>query len=356
MTFDELKTVLIGLYQDDKSFSSIILNSIFDGVYIADDQKKILFWNKGAEQITGYKTNYVLGRKCSDDILNHVDKNGNRLCETNQCLIERVFSSQTHVKDSIYTLRKDGSRFYCQTNMSPVKDKDGKVIAAIEVFRDISAEEEVKKLQKKIQKQISHYLSEETYQNIVSSVSSGKINEPAEELLTVVFIDIVKFTTFSENNMPDVVINMLNLFFSKADRVIYNHNGYVDKFIGDSIFAVFIDANDAIKASIEILNNVLQEVNKELEYELKIRIGMDSGVVIKGDVGSKYRKDMTVIGDTVNTASRIEQICPVNSILITGATYLLVQNQKNFVFLKNITLRGKTKSVPTYLYKSSGIQ
>lgn len=349
MDYKELKDVLKGLDNNSESFNSLILNSIFDGVYIVDEEHKILFWNKGAENITGYKSSEVIGRKCSDDILNHFDNKGNLLCDTEHCLIQRTFSTGNHVQDNVYTLHKSGKRFLAQAYMSPIKDSNGNVIAGIEVFRDISAEEEVKILQKKINKQISKYLPEEAYNRIIDGVSNGVVHYASEEILTIAFIDIVSFTNFAENNKPPVVIDMLNQFFSSAEKVIYKNNGYVDKFIGDSILAVFIDANDAVKASQIILNETLKEVNKNASHKIKLRIGIDSGVVIKGDVGSKYRKDLTVIGDTVNTADRIQHRCPQNSMLITGATYLLLNNQQDYKFYKNIKLRGKSKEVPVYI-------
>jgi two-component system sensor histidine kinase ChiS len=127
--------------------------------------------------------------------------------------------------------------------------------------------------------------------------------------LTVLYLDVVGFTSFSERNPAEAVATMLNELFGVCEVITRECHGDIDKFIGDAIMAVFIDANDAVAAGRKVLSAVLRlnETRQARGLEgIRIRIGINSGSVIQGEIGTSSRKDVTVIGDVVNTAARIE--------------------------------------------------
>ena len=136
---------------------------------------------------------------------------------------------------------------------------------------------------------------------------------------TVLFCDIRGFTTLSEQINPTQVVSLLNKFFSSMEQCIVKHNGIINKYIGDAIMAIFgvplqneNQALDAYKCCLE-MRQTLTNLNKELEAEnlpqIKFGIGLHTGNVLAGNIGSNSRMEYTVIGDTVNVASRIESLC-----------------------------------------------
>ena len=136
---------------------------------------------------------------------------------------------------------------------------------------------------------------------------------------TILFCDIRGFTTLSEQINPKQVVTLLNKYFSSMEQCIVKHNGIINKYIGDAIMAIFgvplqnkNQALDAYNCCLD-MRKTLIELNKELEAEnlpqIKFGIGLHTGNVLAGNIGSNSRMEYTVIGDTVNVASRIESLC-----------------------------------------------
>ncbi len=336
------------------SLFGIVLDSLFNGLYITNEKGEIIFWNDGAIQITGYTLEEVMGKKCSDNILVHQDEDGNKLCGTKHCPIFRVFKYGFADPVKIYTLHKTGKRFPALTHMTPVKNKCGETIAAVEIFRDISQEEELRLLQEKFNDTIKKYVSTATYDEVLKKVQSpDKHEEACEREVTVLYLDIVGFTQFSENHTPQEVIKMLNDIFGLCEVLTKGCYGDIDKFIGDCVMATFISPNDSIKAAIKILE-ALEHYNQSMEEDDKssihVRIGINTGKVLQGEIGTQDRKDLTIIGDTVNTASRIESITPPDSIFISSSTYqrLSLENSRLFRFHSEIKVKGRVEPVTLF--------
>lgn len=148
-------------------------------------------------------------------------------------------------------------------------------------------------------------------------ILGGKVRTDGDEIEAVVlFSDIRSFTSLSERHPPEKIIRLLNVHFSRAVDIVSRHNGFVDKFIGDAMMAVF-DADltrethrhSALTAAAELLQE-LYETNREIGAlglgPIEIGVGLACGRVIRGNVGSADRREMTVIGSTVNLASRLE--------------------------------------------------
>jgi class 3 adenylate cyclase/FixJ family two-component response regulator len=198
---------------------------------------------------------------------------------------------------------------------------------------------------------------DETVLNFMGSrefESSLMENETIEA--TVAFIDICSFTSFSENETPDKVVKLLNNYFDVMVKEIIAQNGFVDKFIGDAIMAVFrgnyhldraIDACLAVRKRIEELPNETGNIF----FTPKVSIGINSGEMICGNIGSANlrRLDYTVIGDTVNTAQRLQSAAKEGQILISESSYELVKESFNCRKVGEAVL--KNKSNPAILYE-----
>jgi PAS domain S-box-containing protein len=121
--------------------SSVILDSLSDGVYVCDLDRRIVYWSKSAERITGWAPEDVVGRRCLDDVLCHIDKDNHRLCGEEFCPLHRsmVTGTTSTVPLIVFALGKEGTRIPMQVAVSPIRNPAGEVIGGVETFRDMSA-------------------------------------------------------------------------------------------------------------------------------------------------------------------------------------------------------------------------
>jgi len=180
--------------------------------------------------------------------------------------------------------------------------------------------------------------------------------EPKDITATIIFTDIVGFTGISEKLPPREVNMILNQYFSRMSDIIFKYDGTLDKYIGDGLMAVFgapvekeNDAERAIRAALEMKQAVYAMQNQfPSGARLDIRIGINTGRVVAGNMGSPKRLDYTVIGDPVNTASRLESIAATNQILIGEETYRLVQDKFSINKVGARKVKGKSAEILVY--------
>jgi class 3 adenylate cyclase len=178
---------------------------------------------------------------------------------------------------------------------------------------------------------------------------------------TVLFCDIRNFTQFSENMEPEEVIEILNIYFDEIVRPILRNGGILDKFIGDAVMAVFgvpgeisDHAERALRSAEEMLRvlDVVNEKLKEKNIILDMGIGINSGPLIAGNVGARERMEYTVIGDTVNVASRLEGLNKMykTRIILSEYTYQSISEKEKYDFkeLDETRVKGKQKSFKIY--------
>ncbi|MEO7264386.1 MAG: adenylate/guanylate cyclase domain-containing protein [Ferruginibacter sp.] len=172
---------------------------------------------------------------------------------------------------------------------------------------------------------------------------------------TVAFIDICSFTSISENAPADTVVKLLNNYFDVMVKEIIAQGGHIDKFIGDAIMAVFrgeyhldraIDASLAVRAQI----NRLAPLHDDISFTAKVSIGINSGEMISGNIGSASlrRLDYTVIGDTVNTAQRLQSAAEPDQIIINEDAYKKVKESFNCNKVGEVALKNKTQQMVIY--------
>ena len=172
---------------------------------------------------------------------------------------------------------------------------------------------------------------------------------------TVAFIDISGFTAITEKEPADVVVKLLNKYFDIMVKEIIAQNGYVDKFIGDAILAVFkgdFHLDRAIDASLAVRKQI-EESGQQSEvssFHPKVSVGIGSGEMISGNIGSaKLRRlDYTVIGDVVNTAQRLQDAAKAGQILISEESWRKVKESFNCKPVDHIKMKNKSKSFLVY--------
>lgn len=120
--------------------SGVILDSLSDGVYVCDRDRRIVYWSKSAERITGWASEDVVGRRCLDDVLCHVDKDNHKLCGEEFCPLHRsmITGTASTVPLIVFAQGKDGTRIPMQVAVSPIRDQAGEVIGGVETFREMS--------------------------------------------------------------------------------------------------------------------------------------------------------------------------------------------------------------------------
>ena len=188
----------------------------------------------------------------------------------------------------------------------------------------------------RIRTNLSRYLSAEVVDQVVQQKADLVLGGQRREV-TVLFADVVSFTPLAEKHPPEFVVAVLNELFSFLTEIVFRHNGIVDKFIGDCVMAVFgapQDVDDpplsAVRAAEEMMR-WLEVGNakwrEDLGQDLQLAIGINSGPVLAGNVGSEKRMEYTVIGDVVNVAARLEALAQPGQVVMSAATARAVEDE-----------------------------
>lgn len=211
----------------------------------------------------------------------------------------------------------------------------------------------------KIKNAMGKYISQDVMQKVVKDIDKLKLGGKRADV-TVLFADIRGFTSMSENMSAEEVSMILNEYFTEIEPIIGKYNGVINKFIGDAVMAIFgepiQDKNHALNA-VKCANEMLKKVDelqkkwlKEGKPKIEIGIGINTGEAFVGNIGSETRLEYTVIGDTVNLASRIESYNKVykTEFLISSTTYEKVRNIADVIKISEVSIRGKAKKLDIY--------
>ncbi len=214
--------------------------------------------------------------------------------------------------------------------------------------------------EKRIRGRLERYHSPQVVEEIIADVeATGTFKMARTKTVTILFADLVGFTSWSEKMAAEELATLLNRFFTLCSDAIFSQNGTVDKFIGDAVMAFFgapIDQPDhaerAVEAALKVREGVeawnVQRVAKG-EPRIEVRIALNTGEAIVGEIGSERRVDYTVLGNAVNVAARMEEfVATAGDIVIGPATYEAVRNKYRVARLGHYSLKGLSTSVPMY--------
>jgi adenylate cyclase len=262
--------------------------------------------------------------------------------------------------------KSDDTEIDFSLNTSPLLSVRGKKEGLTLIFTDQSRERELEKQVRKVKEErrmikdmFSRYLSEAVVSKLVKNPNIVRLGGDKKDA-TVFFADIRGYTSFSEGKDPEYIISILNQYFSEAVEIILESGGFIDKFIGDCIMAAWgiplkseeEDARLAVSTALKIqreVNNPKRKFFQEEASGLRIGIGIHTGPLVAGNLGSSRRIDYTIIGDTVNIASRLEGIAGPDEIIITENTMRLLG--KGFKLERRNPVRVKGKKEPLNIYK-----
>jgi adenylate cyclase len=213
--------------------------------------------------------------------------------------------------------------------------------------------------EKAISSRLSRYSSPRVVEQIVASLDTPDGTMlAAQREVTALFADLSGFTSLAESREPGDVVGILNRAFERLTSAIFQYDGTLDKFLGDGILAVFgapvpqaDHAERAVRAAL-LMQQLLAESNltDAQGQPISMRIGINSGTAVAGDIGSPLRKDYTVVGDMVNVASRLQSsVANPGQIVIGPTTYELCKDAFDCEPLPEIRLKGKQQIVRPYL-------
>jgi class 3 adenylate cyclase/DNA-binding response OmpR family regulator len=184
--------------------------------------------------------------------------------------------------------------------------------------------------------------------------------------LTILFVDVQGFTQLSETMEPQHVVSFLNDYMTAMTTIIEAQGGIIDKFIGDGIMAIFTPQNEADNHALRAVRSGMQMQQKLYELRkhwhtsrpeltgLSIRVGINTGEVVAGNIGSETRMDYTVVGDNVNVASRIETVCGPGDVCMSEATYHDIQDNIAAKRLEPILVKNRVQPVQIYAVEMAG--
>ena len=234
------------------------------------------------------------------------------------------------------------------------KDELGNLATA---FNKMSDELWVKSL---MQDSFGKYVGPEVLEMIMNNPENTWLKGNRSEA-TIIFTDVRGFTQYTEEKEPEELVEELNECFEIQTTAILDHGGYIDKFIGDAVLGVFgvpVYHKDhierAVRAAID-MQFALKKASKNSNNRLltSIGIGINSGVVVSGNIGSQVKLEYTVVGDSVNVASRLNDLAGPGEVIISGVIYEQIQNIVAVEALPPQELKGKSETIE--IYKVLGI-
>jgi len=264
--------------------------------------------------------------------------------------LQKQSSSDHHHRKTIKNAQRDN--VHLQQQYSEAIDKENAASIAM-----LAKADEAQRLQQTFQKFVPRQFVEHFAKGGADSLALGYADE---DEVAIMFCDIRGFTSLSEQMSPQQLMNFLNSYFMRMNAPIHDNFGFIDKFIGDAIMALFDHpsgnlsdkAKDSVVASLDLQKalKLYNQHRKKVGYEaVRNGIGLHIGPVVLGTVGSDDRMDTTVIGNTVNVAQRIESLTDYfgMDILASKELVLAASKQTDFAYrtLDNVVLKGKSTSI-----------
>ena len=325
-----------------KSLMDNVFASIASGVITADIQDKITLCNRAAEAILGQPSEKIIGKpldKCLPPIGEQLHQTINQVRTTEQPILGLELDAQLPERGGV------DLRF----NISPLKDANETTQGVAIVLDDLTERKRLEAQRRLFEKMVSPAVINQLNPNALQL--GGK-----RAMITTLFADIRGFTSFSEKLAPEQLVSILNQYLAAAAEAILVQEGTVDKFMGDAVMAWFnapIPQKDhamrAVRAALGI-RDAIAGLHQELppEFHLGFGVGIHYGPAVLGLIGTEKRIDYTAIGDSINTAKRIQENAAAGQILISEAAYKLARRKVAVNKVEPLHAKGKRNPVKVY--------
>ena len=332
--FEEISTI--------KNYLDILFENLDNGILTIDKSGQVKTVNKRLCEILGLESDQLLGQNYRELATQYYD-----FLEYSEHTFQ---SGEKFEKYNIESTNTSKKKLVLNFNALPMKNQEGDSIGVINVIHDITSEERVKE-------NLNRYLPQHVINEIINNDDLSLFNGEYKKC-SILFSDLRNFTSITEKLEAIEVVNFLNRYFDVMVDYIFEHNGVLDKLIGDAIMATFgipyngeHDAVNAINSGLRMIEN-LHRVGDiaHLQYGLGMGIGIATGNVISGNIGSTKRFEYTVIGDAVNLSSRLEGLTKFYGVnmLICEDTYRDVADTFYCREVDCIIAKGKQEPVTIY--------
>jgi adenylate cyclase len=331
-----------------KNLMDNVFASIASGVITADIQNQVLLCNRAAEAILGLTMPNILGHHL-DDVLASVSKD----IEPH---LAQVRSKDIAVIDLeiSHTDPKRGNVDW-RLNLSPLKDAGQKTQGIAIVLDDLTEHKKLEAQRRLLERMVSPAVLDQLDPNSLQ-IGGKKVD------ITILFADIRGFTSYSEKQSPENLVAVLNRYLAAAADAVLEYEGTVDKFLGDAIMAWYnapLPQPDhtlrAVKTAL-LIRTAIAKLHQELPQaaHLDFGLGIHYGEAVLGLIGTEKRLEYTAIGDSINTAKRIQENSAKNQILLSREAYERVKKQVEAKPFTPLTVKGKTQ--PLVVYEVLGLK
>lgn len=330
-----------------------ILRSLSNGVISTDKEGRIIAANESARELLGVDQGNSLSGQCITDLI-RIEKGdfskwfNNALTAKDEKSREQYYPDQT--LQPVHGVEQHS--VHLSINTIADANDDTQVSGVLVVMDDISDE-------KRLKSTMYRYMTQELAEQLLENPDAAKMGGDRKEV-SVLFSDIRGYTTLTESMSAEQVVDMLNQYFEPMVDAVFQYKGTLDKYIGDAIMAVYgspLPLEDhawmAVQTAMEMRQRLAVFNQRRLDVNqktIKIGIGINSDVVISGNIGSSKRMEFTAIGDGVNLGSRLESASKQygTDIIISENTYKLCSDRIWARELDAIRVKGKTQPVSIY--------
>lgn len=339
--FESVQTTLSEV-SELKNLMENIFASIASGVITADINNKITMINKSALQILATTENDILGKSYQSSF-------GALATQVNNA-IDQVQSSDTSITglETSPTIKSRG-KVDLRFNLSPLKDGSNNTQGVAIVLDDLTEQKKLEAQRGLFEKMVSPH--------VIDKLDPNALKLGGEKAyITTLFADIRGFTKFSENLSPEQLVSILNQYLGASAEAIMAEEGTIDKFMGDAVMAWYnhpIPQEDhalkAVKSAI-LIREGIEKLHQKLpsNAHLSFGVGIHYGEAVLGLVGTEQRIEYTAIGDSINTAKRIQENSEAGQILISQTVASKIEDEVSLKQVESIEAKGKAEPIPVF--------
>jgi two-component system, sensor histidine kinase ChiS len=342
------------------------------GVFVIDAQGKPYYINSLGEQLLGQGlVNSNLESSQLTEIYQTYVRGTDQFYPDVDSPIYRALQGEISSIDDM-EIRQGDRKIPIEVWGTPIRNENGDILYAIAAFQDITERQKAQAERYKFTREIMELNL--AYERFVpkeflrflnkESITDVKLGDQVQREMTVLFADIRAFTSLSEGMSPQENFNFINEYLSIVTPEIHSHKGFIDKYIGDAVMALFPESpNDALLSAIAMQKKVAlyNETRQQRgEVPIKIGIGLHTGSLMLGTIGGAQRMEGTVIADAVNLASRLEGLTKQYGAAIAISEKVLFQldemEQYGYRFLDRVKVKGKKEAVAVFeIYDSDSL-
>ena len=360
----ELQQQAIEALQTSEQRLRKFLEAMPVGVFVIDAQGKPYYINSLGEQLLGQGlVNNDLAASNLTDVYQAYVRGTDQLYPDADSPIYRALQGEISSIDDM-EIRQGDRKIPIEVWGTPIRNENGDVLYAIAAFQDTTERQKAQAERYKFTREImelnlayERFVPKEflRFLNKVS-ITDVKLGDQVQQEMTVLFADIRSFTSLSEGMSPQENFNFINEYLSIVTPEIHSHKGFIDKYIGDAVMALFPESpNDAVLSAIAMQKKVAlyNETRQQRgEVPIKIGIGLHTGSLMLGTIGGTQRMEGTVIADAVNLASRLEGLTKQYGAAIAISEQVLFQleemEQYGYRFLDRVKVKGKKEAVAVF--------